>query len=183
MDESAAGYKTETQLILDLLREVREDQKEMNKAISKINSSLVGRDACEGFRKDIYRRIERVESVCTTFEATKGGFIDTNELTEAKICLLEKTALENTELGKRIGVIEDKVRLLDLTWGTVRDNKVILSAFFLWIVSAIGIYSGRVEEFSIQNIALLLVIVSITVVGLWAILNRKRLSSYWPFFL
>lgn len=177
------------ELILDLLKTQGKDIKDLSKAISEINGALVGRVACENFRREIWDEIDSLKKICQTFETLQPKFIDTTTLGEAKQEVLsimkDDTKLDIQEMKAEIKLMRDQLSVLSFTWGTIRSNKALLVSVLWGISVLIGVYYGRavdvfdfVERFGWERTIIDIAIVFGTLVLIagvtWLVLNRGR---------
>jgi hypothetical protein len=183
--------KTAEELILELLREVREDQKKLSEAILEINTNLVGRIACERFRSEIWSKIDALEKICYDYSSKEPKLITSEDLTTLEFKskeYIDDVVSEKLNSFKVDLVKELKSEMFDFGVGSIKNNRVLQSMFVVLIV---GVYGGRsinIYELAQQygwHIVLIWVIIfclcTIVTIGIvWWIVKKTRFSSWLP---
>lgn len=170
-------------LILDLLKSLDKKYGELEKIVAAIDKSLVGHDRCEEYRRDgiahcravnakFNTRLSRVEEICFGYEAVKEK--SESELEEAG-CRLEC-------FDSRIRKLEDKSRLVDLTWDTVKGNTVLKAAATGLALSvtlpAIGRWNEGVAQYGLHSMLIGAGLFVGGLVLLWAFMNRAATKRF-----
>jgi hypothetical protein len=137
---------TNDDLILALLKESRDAVKELTDAVRKLESGIVGQPNCEIYRGDINRRLVKVEETCIEYRSMKEQTVDTVDLQLAKSEAIDTSNDKYVAMDGRVRVLEDKARLLNLTWKTVWDNSVSKTFVLGGILGLAGIYYGRILD-------------------------------------
>jgi hypothetical protein len=182
-----------TILLIDLV-------KELGHKVDRINDALVGREACGKFRENfgerlqvIEGRLQNVEKTCNTFEVKQSDFIDAPTLSDAKYNVLEKALGNDDLILEKLKILEDKfdnkMMIFDLTWNTLKNNKILFGYTVLNILMFIGVYYGRGNDaieaiemygwdkalFGFMSLSLVFLVV---VVVIWSLINRKRVMLW-----
>ena len=175
--------ETTLQLILTRMDENHDDLAEVKKDIAAIRLGIVGQASCDAYRRDFEKKLQshdtqirELKTVCDGYIATKTQLIDGVELQEAKSQAIQESGTEIKLLAARVSKIEDRSRLIDLTWDTVRGNSVLKGAFGTWFLAVALIGYGRINEAILQyGLHTVIVAVGVIVVGLimvWALWNK-----------
>jgi hypothetical protein len=157
-------------LILDLLKETRE-------SVRKIEACIVGRDNCKELMDSQDKRLRKVELACAAYDAIHP--VDGEQLLIAKDEAIKTAQVGMNDLDIRLRSIESKMMILDLTWSTVQNNPVLLTAFLGGAAILVGVVVGRVLEltqmFGTHSVAVGLGITLIAMISAW--ISRRKVKK------
>jgi hypothetical protein len=159
----------------------------LDKRISDIDKNIVGQDRCEEHRRDgvshcravnakFNTRLCEVEKICFGYEAVKEQIVDGADLQEAKESAINIASANFGQLDTRVRRLEDKSRLIDLTWDTVKNNTVLKAAFtglaLAVSLPALGRWNEGVALYGLHSMVIGASIFLVGLILLWAFMNR-----------
>lgn len=170
-------------LILKRMDENHQDLKDVKAAILKIQVGIVGQDHCDAYRTDFARKLQlhddqirEIKTVCDGYTATKPDLVNGVDLKEAKDDAIQHFGDRYDDLEARVDKIEDRGRLIDLTWNTVRGNTVLKGAFSLWGLAIVLIAYDRIRvaiiEYGLYTVVVSVGVIIIGLLLLWIMMNR-----------
>jgi hypothetical protein len=175
-------------LILKRMDENHTDLKEVKAALLTIQMGIVGQVHCEAYRRNFENvlqshdtRIRDLKTICDGYVATKSTLIDGVDLKEAKDDAIQHFGTRYDDLEARMRKHEDRDRLWELTWDTVKGNSVLKGAFGVWFLAIALIAYDRIRVFAIEyGTHTAIVVVGIVIVGLimlWCLVNRDATTK------
>ena len=191
--------KTNEDIIIDLLKELREDNKAIRQDISDINSNLVGRKACDEYRRELWDELAKLRKICQEYELCKSALINTSELStsERKVYDQVQNELINPiliKIDERFNEFDKnfdqklKSRVFDFGWSVIKDNRVVQSMFGLLIFIAVMVTGGRsiniyelAQQYGWQAVETWIMVVTLIIfllfIIVWLIVNRNKVSE------
>ena len=163
-------------IILGLLKEVRDSQKATDEKVSDLKNCIVGEERCSQYRAAYDLRLRTVESMCSTLMTDRENIINGEDLLIAKNDVLQATKADVERLDDKIDLINDRLKVLDFTWETVKNNKVLLTTFVSGSIMFLGVVSGRgydlVQMYGLHAVLIGLFVLSLGVISAW--MTRKN---------
>jgi hypothetical protein len=170
--------------LLEQMKDQRTDIRGLFDEISSINGNHVEKAACEDFRKDIYEKIDKLSSICTSYEASKSHFVDKFAVTEI-VNSSNKEILDClAELRQGQINMSNDYNAAKTTWNVVKSNKSLIAILILVGSGRIFDLTSLVDKYGAHIVLLWSMLIMFGLVLIWVIyLNRKKLVSLWPFFM
>ena len=126
----------EDSLLLQTLRELRDAITSNDARLGSIETKLVGQERCTKIMENYENRMRDTEN-----------FIILQSETNNKISTEHQLLIDEMKTVKAdVQNLNDKARLVDLTWKTVKSNNVFMTFVIGGIAALVGIYWGRCME-------------------------------------
>jgi hypothetical protein len=150
-----------------------------------MQSTIVGQQHCDAYRKDFNKRLTDVESVIIVYKATKDDVVNTQELRDAKEAAVQAAGLACApviiEMQKDIKDIQSKLRFVDgtlFTWNTVQKSPLLKNTFYLGILGLAMIAYGRINDaitqYGPKDVAMFIGALLLLALVMWLSHSRNR---------
>jgi hypothetical protein len=157
-------------LILSRMDENHQDLKEVKESISEIKSGIVGQVHCDAYRKDFNHRLVKVEEVCTSYQATKAVLISETALRDAKDDAINHSDGKVKALEARVETLENYPKLAGFVW----SNPIVKTLVVGSLLTAVGVYWGRIGQYGWHIVGAFLGAVAIVLMMSWISRRKNR---------
>ena len=156
----------EDSLLLQTLGELRDAITSNDARLVAIETTLVGQEKCSKIMENYEERMRLAEDFKIKQEAANTQLANEHQLLISEIKVIKSD----------VQVLNDKSRLVDLTWNTVKSNNVVMTFAVGGLAALIGIYWGRCMELATMygDRAVLIGIFIVILASISAYISRHR---------
>jgi hypothetical protein len=164
-------------LILSRMDENHQDLKEVKESISEIKSGIVGQVHCDAYRRDFTAKltahesqIREIRTICDGYQATKTLLISENELRDAKDEAINQSDGKVKALEARVETLENYPKLAGFVWGNPLVKTLVIGS----VLTAAGVYWGRIGQYGWHIVGAFLGAVAIVLMMSWISRRKNR---------